>query len=285
MQNGQLSASSCQTSAADAPITAGIAIQSQDSEDSASVDTVLSETFVSTALASTIDVSALNVQSFIPNLPITSSVALDAAPVPTTSGGGTQGLSIGGANAMPFLPSGGSVAAAVSAAPFVPKSKQNLLSGGTSTGGVSGGMGRAQLLAAGQAFVGIGGGPQPQQISQMRQQLQQQMQQVAAQAQAQALADAQAKAAADARREAADKARQDAQRKQADAKAAETKAPVLLEWPGNSLMRRGPMPNSPICARRFMIDTAPAATAFSAAPALGGTVVKNGSLAACAIAG
>ena len=194
MQNGQLSASSCQTSAVDAPTTSAIATQSQDSEDSASVDTVLSETLVSTALTSTIDVSVLNVQSFIPNLPITSSVALDAAPVPTTSGGGTQGLSIGGANAMPFLPSGGSVAAAVSAAPFVPKSKQNLLSGGTSTGGVSGGMGRAQSLAAGQAFVGIGGGPQPQQISQMRQQLQQQMQQVAAQAQAQAQAQVQAQA-------------------------------------------------------------------------------------------
>lgn len=186
-QNDTVHVSSGQKSVADTQASSALASLVPEADGAANPDPVSSGISGSSSLSSTFSNSLLNAQPFIPSGHGSSN---GSTPPPSST---IQGASIGSANAAPFVPSGGSVAAAVSAAPFVPRSRQHLLTG-ASTGG--GSMGRA-LQPASQSLMAMGG-PAPQQQPQHRQQLsplQQQIQhQAAAQAQVQAQAQAQAQA-------------------------------------------------------------------------------------------
>ncbi|XP_024398844.1 uncharacterized protein [Physcomitrium patens] len=196
-QNDSLSVSSGQTSVVDTQTTSAPGSLVEEAEVSGNPDTISSGISVSTSLSSFSN-SLLNAQPFIPSISSAISGSLNG-PSPPYSGT-TQGASVGSANATPFVPSGGSVASAVSAVPFVPRSRQHLVTGAT-TGGGSSGMGWA-LQPVSSSLMALGG-PAPQQQLQIRQhqlsQLQQQIQQqVAAQAQVQAQLQAQVQAQAQA---------------------------------------------------------------------------------------
>lgn len=186
-QNDTPNLSSSQKSIVDTQTTSALAGLVQEAEVIVNSDTVSSGISVSSPL-STFSHYLLKAQPFIPS-------AISGNSNGPTHSGTAQGASIGSANATPFVPSGGSVASAVSAAPFVPRSRQHLLPGAT-TGGVSASMGRA-LQPASQSLMALGGSA-PQQQLQIRQQLSQLHQQIQHQAAAQAQVQAQAQAQAQA---------------------------------------------------------------------------------------
>ena len=172
-----------QTSGVDAPATTALAGQVQESEVSVTLDIVPTSTFTTSSLPLSLNLSILNAQPFVPS-GASSHGGYSNGTILTTSGSIQGPTSIGSANATPFVPSGGSVASAVSAAPFVPKSRQHLSVEGAA--GV-GALHTSRALPSAVQHVLPVGSSAPQQL-QIRQQSPQLQQQAAAQAQVQAQA-------------------------------------------------------------------------------------------------
>lgn len=172
-----------QISRVDAPATTALAIPVQESEVSITSDVLPTSTFTTSSLPLSLNLSILNAQPFVPS-GASSHGGYSNGTILTTSGSIQGPTSIGSANAIPFVPSGGSVASAVSAAPFVPKSRQHLsVEGAAGVGTLN--ISRA-LPSAGQLVVPVGISA-PQQL-QVRQQSPQLQQQAASQSQVQAQA-------------------------------------------------------------------------------------------------
>lgn len=172
-----------QTSGVDVPATTALAVQVQESEVNITLDILPTSTLTTSSLPLSLNLSILNAQPFVPS-GASSHGGYSNGTILTTSGSIQGPTSIGSANATPFVPSGGSVASAVSAAPFVPKSRQHLSVEGAA--GV-GALHTSRALSSAVQHVVPVGSSAPQQL-QIRQQSPQLQQQAAAQAQVQAQA-------------------------------------------------------------------------------------------------